>query len=258
MITPRPQVFCSKLKLCISILGVNLLAFNCSTAAQYHASVYLGGTTTKLSHVGPLYFVDETDLLEQRNNNFADVTWGLAAAVRLKASGSLQQLVEEFSFGPEFFYFSSAGVGDVWQYRLPEMNNLTYRLPIKSYRLLVTDEITFKPISQMVFPFFEWGLGVAANQSSYQEYPRPTYNAPGLTLTQHTQYQFAYTLGGGLKIDISDWAKLKTNQLQLSLRYLYANLGSATTSNRSSAFLTTPISVDLSTQTWVAGLTYLI
>ncbi|WP_367607739.1 outer membrane protein [Legionella sp. W05-934-2] len=244
-------------KFVILILNTSLVGLNVCVAANYQASAYIGGTTTTFSRYGQLYFNGETDRLVLTNNHFSDITWGAAAAVRLNAPGKLQTIIKELSIGPEFFYFSTTGVGDVWQYQLPEMNNLTYRIPVTSFRLLATNEVTFNSFIDNVYLFFVWGMGFAANESSFQEYPRPSYNWSGLLLDNSTQYNFAYTLGGGIKLDISDLAKLKNKRLQLSLRYLYANLGSADVTNIANTPFIKPISVHLFTQSWVAGLTCL-
>lgn len=226
-------------------------------AAQFQASVYAGGTSTTYNNIGFLKFNGEIDQLHTTNPNDTTATFGAAAAIRSSnIPKPFDKLIHEVSVGPEFFYFTSATTGDVWQYLLPEMNNLTYQISTTSYRLLGTNEITFNPITPSVYPFFEWGLGFAANQSSYQEYPRPSYNNPGLSLAKNTQYNFAYTLGGGIKVDISDIAMFN-NPLLLSFRYLYASLGSSDVSNETNSLVISPIPVSFHTQAWVAGLTYL-
>lgn len=240
------------------LLSTGLLTGTSSALAlQYQASLYGGGTSTTYHNIGSVNFVGETDQLVPTNTTDTTVTWGVAAALRTDHIPALwQKLVREVSIGPEFFYFNAKSSGEVWQFGLPEMNNLTYSMPVQSVRLLGTNEITFQPITPKTYPFFEWGLGFAANQASYQEHPRPTYLASGISLGARTQYSFSYTVGGGLKMDITPFTKLQ-NELQLTLRYLYANLGSAAVSNQSNSLVTSPISVNLYTQTWVAGLTYL-
>lgn len=240
-----------------SFLILTLFAFKPAMAVRGQTSIYGGGTTTTFSNIGSVNFSGETDQLMPTNNSDSSVTWGLALALRTESLPHiLPQFVKELSIGPEFFYFQANTSGDIWQYGLSDMNNLTYNLAVTSSRLLGTNEITFQPLAPKAYPFFEWGLGFAANQSSYQETPRPTYSSPGLSLAKTTQYSFAYTLGGGLKIDISAFTHTQQPVL-LTLRYLYANLGSADVSNQSNALVTSPISVDLYTQTWIAGLTYL-
>lgn len=235
-----------------------LVAAAPALAINYQASIYGGGTSTTFNNIGSVNLSGETDQLVPTNPSDTSVTWGLAAAVRSDNIPAMwQKYVHEVSIGPEFFYFSANSVGDVWQYGLPEMNNLTYNIAVTSYRLLGTNEIIFQPVVSKAYPFFEWGLGFAANQSSYQEYPRSTYTSPGLSLARKTQYSFSYTFGGGVKFDISAWVKKQPDELQLTLRYLYANLGSAAVSNQSNSLITSPITVNLYTQTWVAGLTYL-
>ena len=168
-----------------------------------------------------------------------------------------KKYVYEVSLGPEFFYLSASSAGDVWQYTSPAMNNLTYDISTSSYRLLGTNEITFQPWAPHTFPFFEWGTRFCQRTNPLTpENPRSTYASSGITLAQRTQYNFAYTLGGGLKIDITKFSKLK-NPLLLTFRYLYTNLGSADVSNQSNSLVISPITVSLDTQTWVAGLTYL-
>lgn len=256
MILPYARSFFSDIRLIVAVVCLSLVC-NGAIAAKFQGSFYIGGTTTTFSSPGNLYFDGETDKLVQTNNHFSELTWGAAGAIRSVPPKILQHLLSEYALGPELFYFSTTGTGDVWQYQLPEMNNLTYSIQVESFRLLATNELTFHPLINHVYPFFLWGIGLAVNDASFVEYPRPSYGWSGLAVHSSSHTDFAYTFGGGLKFDISKLVGLNQNKLQLSLRYLYANLGSAEVSNQLNPILIKPLTVNLFTQTWVAGVTCL-
>lgn len=226
------------------------------SSSHYQLNAYLGGTTSVISS-DTINLIGETDRLSpQGNSAHTQLTWGFGAAYRAEPPPAFQPFIKEISLGPEFFYFNTQQWGDVWQYQLPEMNNFTYQLSLKSSRVLAASEITLHPITPKAFPFLAWGLGVANNQTAFDETARPTYDSTSLTILPHHESHFAYSLGGGLKLDLSDWGATAKG-MQCSFRYLYVNLGHVHTGAGASTALAAPLDVGLYTHTWVAGLSYL-
>ena len=143
------KLLCSMAMLLVSY------SLQASPAGNYQVSAYLGGTTSTIK-VGDLSLIGETEQLNPQGSNQSNFTWGFGAAYRFLPPQVLRNnLLHELSLGLEFYAFKTTQSGDVWQYQLPEMNNFTYQLPIQSYRLLATNEITFHPIVPKAFPFFE-------------------------------------------------------------------------------------------------------
>ena len=243
-------------KKCTSVAMLVCLAASVPALADvntsgFKASVYAGGTSTSMTP-GDLSLLGETDAIKPSDHQQTDFSWGVGAGYRFVHPSSIQpfKTIHDISLGLDFFDFNTTQSGNTWQFQDPTFNNFTYKTPIKSWRLLVDSEFTFQPVFTRIYPFLEGGIGFAANNASYQDTPIPDYGGTGPTVNGHTQYQFAYTAGGGLKALVSP-------HVELSFRYLYAHLGDATTSPTANLPLTAPVSVALYTHAWLAGLTYL-
>lgn len=222
-----------------------------SDQPKWQVSAYVGAAETTIN-AGTLQGFGETDSLNPKNprHQQTNVTWGFGTAYRLPPATFALQLLQEISIGPDFMYFQTNQKGDTWLFEQSIYNNYNYQLPITSLRLLADTEWTFQPLLRSyLFPFIEGGIGFARNTARYEDYPLIA-NTSGLSIDSHTQYQFSYTVGGGVK-----W--LLPYHTELSFRYLYADLGNATTSTHASVTLAAPITIRLTTQTWLAGLTYL-
>lgn len=245
--------------LCVFVASAAYAHADMYDTGRYQLSVYLGGTTSTI-HTGDglIKLNGETDQFIPKNSQNSNFTWGFGAAYRVRTPQELRdhKFLDEVTLGLEFYNFKTTEFGEIWQYQLPEMNNLTYRFPVNSYRLLATTEWAFHSIVPKTYPFFEAGVGFASNITSFNEAPRPTYESPGLSISNYTQYKLAYTVGGGLKFDLSDWGKYAEG-LELSLRYLYANVGNANTGTAANYTMVSPITATLYTQAWTAGLTYI-
>lgn len=218
--------------------------------AGFQISGYAGVAGTTI-HPGTLQGFNETDSLHpNKNHQQEDFTWGFGAAYRFMPPAVTRNLLHDISLGLDFMYFQTNQKGYTWLYEQPAYNNYTYQLPIDSLRLLVDSEWSFHSLLRpYLFPFIEGGIGFARNTASYNDSPLIA-NTEGLSINSNAQYQFSYTVGGGVKI-------LLPFNTELSVRYLYADLGNATTSSNASVPLAAPITIPLSTQTWLAGLTYL-
>lgn len=160
-------------------------------------------------------------------------------------------LLQSVSFGLNLFYFTTEQQGDVWQFQLPVFNNLTYTLPLCSTRILFNTEFTFRPIFKRVFPFVEGGIGLAINEASYADTPKPNNTVPPTLLNHHTQSQFAYSVGGGFRIPFR-------KDMEASIRFVYSDLGRAKTASTGNLPVQGPISIELTSQSWLLGFSYLI
>jgi hypothetical protein len=218
--------------------------------SNVRASVYLGGTTTTYNP-STLNFPLETDALIPNNSSNNDFSWGLGLAYYFTPSPKvpMSSILHDVSLGLDLFSFSTTQNGQIWQFQQPDMNNYGYKLPLTSTRLLVDTEWTFNPMYKTIFPFFEAGLGFVNNSLSYSEWPIATDSGSGFGLSSHSQNNFSYTFGAGLKFPV-------TNNLECSVRYLYANLGNISTAITPGNFVVSPINASAYTQAWLAGLTY--
>lgn len=214
-------------------------------------SGYAGATQISINP-STLQGFNETDSLHPNDGHYqqTDVTWGFGTAYRFVLPNFPRNIIHDMSAGLDFLYFQTTQKGQTWLFEQPLYNNYTYQLPISSLRLMADSEWTFRSLLRpYLFPFIEGGIGFARNTASYADSPLIP-DTTGLTIYTDVQYQFAYTAGAGIKF-------LLPCNGQLSVRYLYADLGNATTSSNASVSLAAPITIRLTTQTWLAGLTYL-
>jgi opacity protein-like surface antigen len=181
-------------------------------------------------------------------------TWGIDGRYRFKLHApSVQNYLDSFGIGVDFFQTANFHqTGKVLQFNLPEFENYTYRLNLKNIRIMADVDLDFHPIQERLIPFIEGGLGGARATLSYDSAPISPVDSPNFTLPSKTSWRFAYQLGAGVKY-------LFKPQVELSLRYLYADMGTVYSSTLgSSASLATPLKATMNTQNFLFGLTYLI
>lgn len=183
----------------------------------------------------------------------ASFTWGLDAKYRfmLHNPSVKSPFFDSIGAGIDFFQITNANqTGQVLQFNLPEFENYNYTLGLSNIRLMADIDMTFRAINYNLIPFIEGGLGGSMTTVSYQSTGIPPIDSPQFRLSDESTWGFAYQVGGGLKY------RLKSNAW-LSLRYLYANMGEASSSLvGSSTNLATPLNVNMSTQNLLLGLTY--
>jgi opacity protein-like surface antigen len=113
-------------------------------------------------------------------------------------------------------------------------------------------DLDFHPIKQKVTPFIQGGVGGARTVVSYNSAPIPPIDSPNFILPKEASWHFAYQAGAGIKSVVQP-------HVVVSLRYLYANMGKVNSSTLgSTTTLATPLTVNMSTQNFLFGLTYLI
>lgn len=223
-------------------------------------SVFLGGTYIPNTING-----QTLQLLPYEIGEYADTftnqssanafTWGLDAQYRFKihAPSTQNYFLDSVGAGIDLFQITNFNqTGKVLQFNLPEFENYTYTLNLNNLRIMADFDLDFHPIQQYFTPFIEGGIGGARTAISYNSAPILPVVSPNFILPNESSWHFAYQAGAGIKYEA-------TTYLVLSLRYLYANMGKANSSILgSSAVLATPLTVNMSTQNYLLGLTYLV
>jgi opacity protein-like surface antigen len=181
------------------------------------------------------------------------VTWGVDAKYRfrLHEPASKHYIVDSIGVGADIFQITSLNqTGNVLQFGMPEFENFKYTLNLQSTRFMADFDLDFHPIAKRFIPFIEAGLGAAVTTVGYQSKPIPPLAGPNFELVDETSWTFAYQAGAGIKYVVN-------THLILSLHYLYANMGKVDTStNGDLSTLAKPMTVDLSSQNLLFGLTF--
>lgn len=114
--------------------------------------------------------------------------------------------------------------GDIWRFSDPNFNQMTYTMPIDSYRLMFDTALTL--VSKKQFSLYAiGGIGNAWNRVGYSDAERgngiPCADQ-NLNFHSATNSKFAWEVGGGLSYALN-------KRFALSLEYLYADLGRVNT-----------------------------
>ncbi|CEG58387.1 SPOR domain-containing protein [Legionella fallonii] len=173
----------------------------------------------------------ETDTLVQTNGN----NWNALAAqlgvgyvYYLRNYDPYSDQIQWFTaIEPELngYYLGQSNIkGDVWRFGSPDFNDMTYDMPINSYRLMVDGALTV--VSKRQYSLYAiGGIGNAWNRAGYSD---ASLNGipcadQSLNLNTATHSSFAWEVGAGLSYAFN-------NRFSLSLEYLYADLGNVQTS----------------------------
>ena len=159
--------------------------------------------------------------------------------------GDSQQSSDQLQWFPSvepeinLYYLGGNGgtQGDVWRFDSASFNNLTYKVPVHSTRLMLDAALTLASWDQFSV-YIKGGLGDSWNRVSYTDtnnsdsFPEAT-----ISLNSKTTSHFVWEGGAGLNYAFQ-------NRFALSLEYLYADLGSANISSTgSSGGITFPVLV---------------
>lgn len=157
--------------------------------------------------------------------------------------------LHDVSLAVDVYNLNANREGQVYLFGVPAFGNFyNYNTTVSSWQVMLDSEWDFHPLYYGIMPFFQGGIGDAINTLSYQESPQAGVSPLGtLHLPNSTRSNFAYDLGAGVKVPVATHA-------QLSVRYLYSNLGSAETS---SSALSQPFSESLHASSVLFGFTYL-
>lgn len=112
--------------------------------------------------------------------------------------------------------------GDVWQFALPEFDDLSYTYRIHHARVMAATKL-ITTLSQYSFlhPYVSGEIGVAFNQASgYQETPLEVGAIPTPPFSNHSQTSFTWGVGAGVDYNLNQ-------QVRLGVGYQFADLGGA-------------------------------
>lgn len=226
------------------------------TQAAYNTSgaqinVYAGWSNTTTHKSNIVFNQYETDSLVGSDNstNFTPGV-GVSYDFVLNPNGGF---IHAVGLGVDFFNQNFDRTGQVYQYQLPQFNNYRYKADLNSAQLLLNGEVDLHPLWHGLTFFAEGGVGGAYNQVKYSETAQPGIIGGELNMPSNLTMNFAYDIGGGVKLPVS-------SNLELSFRYLYTNPGDAETNVEADdgVMLQKPIKFDLTSNTWLFGLSYLI
>ncbi|MDP3561119.1 MAG: outer membrane beta-barrel protein [Legionellaceae bacterium] len=223
-------------------------------------SVFLGGSYIPNTIKGQTlqlmpYEIDQyADTFTNQSSGSA-FTWGVDALYRFKlhAPSIENYFFDSLGAGIDVFQITNFNqTGKVLQFNMPEFENYTYTLKLNNIRVMANFDLDFHPVRHYFIPFVQAGLGGARTAISYNSAPISPVDSPNFTLPTEASWNFSYQAGAGVKY-------VAKPHVVLSLRYLYANMGKVNSSTSgSTTTLATPLTVDMSTQTFLFGLTYLI
>ncbi|MFA6037205.1 MAG: outer membrane beta-barrel protein [Legionellales bacterium] len=213
----------------------------------------MGGINHTNSAGGSISFeAGEYDTLHETSDN-NDGIWGFGVGYGLPFFDEEDDdgIFRDLLIGLDLLFFNVDREGEVYQGGQPELNNYNYLLELRTSRLMFNTELDFFPEWEWVFPYIQASAGIARVDATYSDTPVPGIGGGAISLPQHTNYNFAYSFGAGLKFLIME-------ELQLSVSYLYSDLGDVKTSSDSeNADLTNPITGELRTSSGLVGLSYL-
>ena len=223
-------------------------------------TVLVGGSSYTLDQHQQVFFPAETfrtDSFEVDSNkiNFASAIGITYDKILEPSQNKPWNILQSISLGVNAYYNENSRNGSVYEYSLPNFNNSTYNMKIKSYRVMLDTEWTLHPLFFGIMPFVEGGIGGAQNTLSFQNIPRPNIGADGgnYYLSDHASSHFAYEVGAGLKMPVN-------NHFIVSARYLFADTGKAESGIFDSAtgvLLASPVRTDVQSQSVFFGLSYL-
>jgi len=255
----------------IAILNASLLlmtiapdisfAKTTALANGMRVTVLAGGSSYSLNNHGQIFFPAQafrTDSFQAQGNtiNFASGA-GIAYEKILDSNKyTLGTIFQSISAGVNAYYNdNSRNRGSVYEYSLADFNNATYKMNVKSFRLMLDTEWALHPLYFGIMPFVEAGVGGAQNTMNFQNIPRPNIGADGgnYKLSDNAKTQFAYELGAGLKIPLS-------SHFIVSARYLFVDKGKADSDlldTKTGVLLASPIKTNVQSQSVLFGLSYL-
>jgi len=218
----------------------------------YQFSAYAGRQNQIINPGSYTLIGDETEQLVPYHARTSDFTWGIGTAYRFLTPNhqNILRFTHDISLGLDVFYFQANQSGSVLDYG--EFSDFNYRSKVQSLRFMGNVEWTFLPVfSKAIYPFLEGGAGLASNTNYYSDAPNATSSfGVGNTFSRHNIDQFAYDLGAGIK-----WTP--TENIEVSLRYLYSSLGWVRSGNSASLPVSSGYSYRLNTQSLLLGLSYL-
>lgn len=207
----------------------------------------------------------ESDTLVQRNRNnwgTLDVQLGAGYVYYFHQRNHPPKTTQWFpAIEPQlnlYYLNSNTGLqGNVLRFNSPAFSQLTYRMPVRSLRLMLDVALTVVK-KQKNSLYVKAGIGNAWNRIGYSDYANAGSGCTDqqLSLNTSAHSHFVWELGVGVLHDFN-------NHAGLSLEYLFTDFGRVQTSAQgNSGGITTPIIVPASfimkAQTVALGLHYAV
>lgn len=156
--------------------------------------------------------------------------------------------------GLDLILFNTTQSGEVYVDGNPDFSNYFYDLSEDTLRLMVNSEVDFKTPIKTLTPFVQASVGAARIVAHYQDETNPSVpfiREGGIDLEDKTNYNLAYSLGTGLKF-------LPMPEIQMSISYLYTDLGFVKTSTKDRDLtLSEPLEDHLKTSSLLFNIIYL-
>lgn len=123
--------------------------------------------------------------------------------------------------------------GSIWQFTLPEFDDLNYKYHIRHARVMATTKLlTTIPQYSQIHPYLSGEIGTAFNHTSdYHETPLETGILPTAPFANHNQTSFAWGIGLGLDYNLNQ-------HVRLGVGYQFSDLGRAALGPTSAALTT--------------------
>ncbi|MFI4954843.1 MAG: outer membrane protein [Gammaproteobacteria bacterium] len=218
----------------------------------------MGGFNHSYSPESKLYIKSDTpgvptevDTLHDTSSG-NDFIGGAGLSYILPLADDKDDFMRDLLIGLDLYFFNTTRSGEVYLFEDPNANNLDYDLKLKTSRLMLNGELDFFSPWKRLAPYLQGSIGVARVEASYHDYPIGETIGGGIRLSEKTNYNFAYSLGAGVKYNFIE-------DFQLSISYLYTDLGDVETSTKSGdqVILTQPTTDRLRTSSGLVGLSYL-
>jgi|GEM_PF-2089084 len=231
-----------------------------SLASGFRVTVLAGAGSSTLDKQGQIVFPAETFRTDSFSSSGNKIK--VASAIGISYDKFLEfnndktrNILHGISLGVNTYYNESSRNGSVYEYSLPDFNNSTYGMKVKSWRVMLDTEWVLHSLVFGVMPFVEAGIGGAQNIMSFKNIPRPDIGVDGgnYNLRYYSSVHFAYEFGAGFKIPIS-------THFIASARYLFADAGKAKSDISDSAtgvVLALPVRTSVQSQSVLFGLSYL-
>ncbi len=250
----------SCLALSSSVFAGSMGAMTTSNPSHFEVIAAAGVANLRL-HDGTLGVTSsETDRLVQTNRNDWDNFTGQVGIGYVYYFPGKQQYSESTQWFPSIepeingYYIGKDTIkGDVWRFGSADFNQMTFKMPVQSTRLMFDTALTI--VSKKQYSLYAiGGIGGAWNKASYRDFDRdivPCVNQ-ALNLGSASHADFSWEAGAGFSYAFN-------NRISLSLEYLYTDLGEVRHSaHGSTGTITTPIIIpahlDLAAQSALLGL----
>lgn len=202
----------------------------------------------------------ETDRLVQTNRNDWNTFTAQLGIGSIYYLNGAQQYSENTQWFPwiepevNAYYLGGESIkGDVWRFSSPAFNDMTFNMPVNSYRLMFDTALTV--VSKKQYSLYAiGGVGASWNRIGYSDADRDNILCADqyLNLNSRTNSSFAWEAGAGLAYALND-------RISLSLEYLYVDLGKIKTPDTGftggiTAPVLVPANIKLTSQAALFGL----